>query len=403
MKPAVLVLLLACSLFITIAIAAAIVVFVSYYYHPSPAPAPLIMETEQTVVSPSVTVSPPGDNSGGGGSSGGGNSGGGGSSGGGNSGGSGSSGGGNSGGSGSGDGGNGGSSGGSGKKPMIFLNLSGHGDAKNGRMQDAVDMANGKGWEFVAANVDGWNINPANTHDPWKILSKTKKRPTWILHENEVSASLIGAGNTYIDHYQKWIDDTGIPNKVYGRFIMRDRDPSGRRYEPGVMAKWKNAAPFAAITTTVFASGRGTEFTESCSEALCEQNWSALREGDGFVYEQVPGFLNANHGSKPGEWPGHRGAWKKMFYVSKQLGGKKILWLMATDGAGSLARAQESFNWMKSQNLVPDVIIVANYGEDPAHPDITAARNAYRSIPEGSGNEFPDTVTGIARWLLMNR
>ena len=318
-------------------------------------------------------------------------------SGGGSSGGSGGSGGGSSGGS----GGSGGSSGG--KKPMIFLNLSGHGDAKNGRLQDAVDMAQGKGWTYVSQNIDGWNINPANTHDPWKVIGATKKRPTWILHENEVSASLIGAGNTYIDAYQKWIDEA-LPgnNKVYGRFIMRDRDPSGRRYEPGVMTKWKNAAPFAAITKTVFASGRGTEF-EACSEALCEQNWSALREGDGFVYEQVPGFLNANHGSKPGEWPGHRGAWKKLFDLSKQFGNKKIVWLMATDGAGSLGRAQESFRWMKSSGLVPDVIVVANYGEDPAHPDITAARNAFRSIPEGSGDQFPDTVTGIARWLLVNR
>jgi len=299
-----------------------------------------------------------------------------------------------------------GTSPGSGRKPMVFLNLSGHGDAANGRMQDAVDMAQGKGWEYVAANIDGWNINPANTHDPWKIIGATKKRPTWILHENEVSASLINAGNTYIDAYQKWIDQA-LPgnNRVYGRFIMRDRDPSGRRYEPGVMTKWKNAAPFAGITKTVFASGRGTEFTESCSEALCEQNWSALREGDGFVYEQVPGFLNANHGSRAGEWPGHRGAWKKLFDLSKQHGGKKILWLMATDGAGSLQRAQESFNWMKSSNLVPDVIVVANYGADPASPDpsINTLRNAYRSIPEGKGNQYPDTVCGIARWLLDHR
>lgn len=289
---------------------------------------------------------------------------------------------------------------------MVFLNLSGHGDANNGRLQDAVDMAQGKGWEFVSKNIDGWNINPANTHDPWKIIGAVKKRPTWILHENEVSASLIGAGNTYIDAYQKWIDQA-LPgaNKVYGRFIMRDRDPSGRRYEPGVMTKWKNAAPFAGITKTVFASGRGTEFTESCSEALCEQNWSALREGDGFVYEQVPGFLNANHGSKAGEWPGHRGTWKKLSDLSKQFGGKKILWLMATDGAGSLQRAQESFNWMKSSGLVPDVIIVANYGADPASldPGINVARNAYKSIPEGTGNQYPDTVCGIARWLLDHR
>jgi len=27
----------------------------------------------------------------------------------------------------------------------------------------------------------------------------------------------------------------------------------------------------------------------------------------------------------------------------------------------------------------------------------------YPSIPEGSRDQFPDTLTGIARWLLVNR
>lgn len=292
------------------------------------------------------------------------------------------------------------------KKPLIFLNLSGHGDAANGRLQDAVDMARGRGWEFVAANIDGWNINPANTHNPWMVLAAVKKRPTWILHENEVSAELYNSGQTFIDSYQRWIDESGVPNKIYGRFIMRDRDPAGRRYEPGVMTRWKKAAPFAAITETVFASGRGTEFADgACTEALCNDNWSALREGDGFVYEQVPGFLNKNHGDGAGEWPGHRGTWRKLFDLVKQFGGKKkIIWLMAIDGRGSLARAQESFRWMKAEGLVPDVIVVANYGADPnGEVGINSARNAYRSIPEGKGGDFQDTVCGIARWLLLNR
>ena len=74
-----------------------------------------------------------------------------------------------------------------------------------------------------------------------------------------------------------------------------------------------------------------------------------------------------------------------------------MLWLMATTGKGSLKEAQDSFRWLKKENLLPDVIIVSNYGtEDNGRKD-------YRAIPEGKGDDYPDTVTGIARWLLVNR
>jgi hypothetical protein len=292
-----------------------------------------------------------------------------------------------------------------GSKPLIFLNLTGHGDANNGRLQDAIDMAQGKGWEYVSENIDGWNINPANTHEPWKVLAAVKKRPTWILHENDLSASLMKTINPPgIVPYQKWIEETGVPHKIYGHFILFDLDPFGRRFEPGVVTKWKNTPPFSDITKTIFSFGRGGEIT-NCLEAYCEDDFSALRESDGFLYEQNPSFLNAAHGNRgvAGEWPGHRDAWRKLFGLIKKYGAnKKVIWLMATTGAGSLRDAQESFRWMKSEGLVPDVIIVANYGVADDEPANTA-RKKYRSIPEGKGDDYPDTTCGIARWLLMNR
>ncbi len=283
------------------------------------------------------------------------------------------------------------------KKPMIFLNMTGHGDAKNGRMQDAVDMANGKGWEFVSNNIDGFNLNDANTHEPSKIMARAKKTPIWMTCECEVSAVYQSQAEAYTFLYNKIIADSGLQTRPYGRIVLMDKDPFGRQLVPGVMAKWKHWQPYASITKTIFCLGRGGQFS-SCSEAICEGDFSAIRESDGFVYEQVPGFLNADHGHMgvPDEWPGHRDEWKKMFELFKRFENKKIIWLMATRGKGSLKKAQESFNWMKSQNLLPDVIIVANYGNSPEE-------KAYHSIPEGSGNEFPDTTCGIARWLLMNR
>ncbi len=257
-------------------------------------------------------------------------------------------------------------------------------------------MSQGVGWPFVAANIDGFNINPGNTAGELyiQVVAQGRRSPVWVMHENEVSAALYNSGQYFIDYYEASLG--GIPHMVYGRFLVMDLDGGGRRFAPGVVSKWRNAQPFASVTTTVFGSGRGTEFS-SCTEAFCEDNWSALRESDGFVYEQVPSFLNGAHGSRGGEWVGHREAWRTMYYLCRSFG-KRIIWLMATTGGGSLPQAQESYMWMKSQGLVPDVIIVANYGT-PGDP----ARGPYPSIPEGEGDNYPDTLTGIARWLLVNR
>lgn len=291
------------------------------------------------------------------------------------------------------------------KKPLIFLSMSGHGGPDvPGRWEDARKMARGEGWSFVAANVDGFNLNGGQTDVALfpKIVAQGKNRPLWIMHEDEVSE--VHRNARFINEYQKIIEDAKIEHEIYGRFLVMDVNAGGRRFAPGVVTAWKNNPSRAAVTKTVFGIGRGTEF-ESCTEAFCDDNWSALRESDGFVYEQVPSFLDAAHGNRgvAGEWPGHRNSWRKLFGLAKQFGNKKIIWLMATDGAGSLRDAQESFRWMKSENLVPDVIIVANYGVELSDPAVDAARKAYPSIPEGTGDQYPDTLTGITRWLLNNR
>ena len=290
-----------------------------------------------------------------------------------------------------------------GTKPLIFLSMSGHGGPLlPERWDDARKMARGEEWSFVAANVDGFNLNAGNTDITLvsKIVGLGKKTPIWIMHEDEVSPEFRDA--TLINDYQRLIEDAKISHKIYGRFLVLDgtgnSNPMGRRFEPGVVTTWKNFPSRAVVTKTVFGMGRGGEIAV-CSEAYCEDDFSALRESDGFLYEQVPSFLNAAHGNRgvAGEWPGHRDAWRKLFGLIKKYGeNKKVIWLMATRGAGSLREVQESFLWMKSENLLPDVIIVANYGGSPAE-------RQYPSIPEGSGDQFPDTLTGIARWLLVNR
>ena len=278
------------------------------------------------------------------------------------------------------------------------MDTCGLGDESNGRAADALRMAEGKDWEYVAANIDGFSANGYGTvPNLWpKIMDQAKKKPTWVMHGTTVASEFINKKEYFVPLYDAELKRQNVDHRVYGWLVYFDGDPpNGRQWEPGVVTKWKNFEPFAKVTPRIFGRTNGPEIY-LCWEKACEDNYSALRESDGWVYEATPDVVAESLMNDPKEWPDHRLAWKKLHEECKKYN-KKMLWLMATTGKGSLKEAQDSFRWLKKENLLPDVIIVSNYGtEDNGRKD-------YRAIPEGKGDDYPDTVTGIARWLLVNR
>ena len=64
-----------------------------------------------------------------------------------------------------------------------------------------------------------------------------------------------------------------------------------------------------------------------------------------------------------------------------------------SDYTQAAKRAAEGF---KKLGMWPDVIVVSNYGPG----SVTGTDVKLAAVPEGTGSEYPNTVTGAARLLL---
>jgi len=248
-------------------------------------------------------------------------------------------------------------------------------------------MAEGKDWEFVRDNLNGFWLNSAGTNDAGSIIKKAKSKRVMFA---------IGVDNHYPLSFNGSIKrQTGIANKnslePIGANVVVDYVPKGQaKYL--LSGEMKETRERFRVRGSVeegtelyihnfFPNTRHGDWARADPDANLEHT---LEHSDGVVYEQNPITL------MQGDYYYNRFK-NAVIYARKR--GKPIIWLapVGTKLDGWDSRMRAAYARMKEDNILPDTFVPINYSRNGTGMPI---------LPEGKGSVYSNTLTSNARWLL---
>jgi len=263
-----------------------------------------------------------------------------------------------------------------GNRPEVLLALTQLKD------EDTKKMASGVGWEKARKQLYGFWLNLSKTNIDYArgIIAETPSKRGIIIHN---------FGRTNVSKLRL---DTlkGMDLDIIGAaMVHQGYDRKMKRSERLEAKRWKwSAGDITAGKAELSSLGfkYGFPLTRAnvwLNDPMRPPYNGVLLSGDGAVYEIDPiKFLKEPH---------HRVAFPVFISTMRQLG-KPAIWLAPLGSSKRyLSHIQKVYGWMKSNNSLPDVIVITKYGEN---------KDGYPVLPETNDDGKPaNTLTGTVLWL----
>jgi len=266
------------------------------------------------------------------------------------------------------------------KKPQVFVGF------VNVVGSEATKLQQGIGWEYVANRVDGTFLNMAGSSLEVKrsVLEQVKSKRAILSH----SITNDRPSRAYIRDAELYgIDLVGATLKQ-----KSEGDDHNGDWKNWALSSLKRPLVWLkanAGITKVYPIVRATvamygELRQPAKAIAQVTSGATLELPAAKAFAKTTGFVDPTTGKID-----------PYFYrfapALKKLGSKKMaVWQTPCESNRNCVKdMRKAYTFLKRKNALPDIFIILKY-----------AKSNIKTLPEGAGRKYPNTITGTARWLM---